>query len=222
MINDIKMGMKVIKYGLNALMTVIPLLICLVVGVLFDLFMPVGCFGGLYFIMGGMSFVQLIHSVSVSTMVQTSPHKKKLQTTIPAIIGCGYMVIANTISLLIKWVGYERLMNVSDPNVFVIIEPGEMGKGIVLSSMIMVFIMLYVGASLKCFWPATILFVIVFLGYYTSPEDVVLIPVPTGMAVILSYVIILIGSGLMCLIFKATYKLSYSKLSFETALKRAK
>lgn len=224
MINDLKLGLKILKYGLNAKGVILPLVLSLGLGVFLEIFMPIAPFSCMYIGMGAMLLIQLIHSVSVSNMVQTSTYKKRIQTIIPTLVGGVYLLIANTISILFKWIGYLRVANISDPDIIIIIEPNELPNAIIVSSIIMVFIMLYSGTAMKHFYLASIVFIGSFICFtnYMSELEIPMLDISTPVAILISYVIILAGMGIMYLIFCVSYKKEYSKATFETALKRAK
>ena len=226
MINDLKLGLKVMKYGLNGNKgAVVADILCLVLGTVMEIFLPIGFFGGMWFGMIALFIVQVIPSVSVSTMVQSSSYKKKLQVTVPTIVGCAFLLIANTYSLLLKWVGYEVCMNwsKSDPDVLIIFEQGDFSTGIIFSSIVMVFIIIYMGVGLKYFGLSFLLMFggIALYNYATVDGGGIHVTFPEGMAVVLSYVIILLGCGILYLILNGSYKKEYSKATFEPMLKRA-
>ncbi len=225
MINDLKLGFKVIPYGLNFKGSIFSFLLFMVLGFVMEVSTPDMGLGGLYIGMGSMLVIQLIHSICVSTMVQTSPYKKKLQTVIPSIIGGGYLLVANTVGLIAKWIGFQS-NNMRNGIRF----DGEnaFAHMVLFSSLMMIVVMLYMGAALKCFWPATVIFFIVFVGLYASTTVSVaigetgVISLPVEAAILISYVSIVLGSVLMYWIFKAMYKMEYSKITFDAALKRVK
>lgn len=223
MMKDIKLGCKLLKYGLNVKGCIVSLVLCFVLVVFMELVFPIAALSSLWIGMGAAVVVQLVHSISVSQMVQTSPYKNKLQTTIPTLIVGGYMLIAHTLSLILKWIGYQRIMRMSDPDFIIEFEPYEFSNAIIWAGFFMVFIELFMGLSMKCFWVATVIFGAVFVWFYMGMNGVEMVyfAIPEPLAVALSYVIILGGCGFMYLIFCLTYKKDYHRMTFETALKRA-
>lgn len=222
MIRDIKLGFKVMKYGLNAMYFAFAMGISLVASIMFGLLVPVGL-SGIYLGMATMLVAQLIFSVSVSTMVQTSSLKKKLQTTIPTLLSGMFLVVGNTISLGVTWIWYKRSENNRNPFVSITMESGEMETGILLTCGLMIFITFYVFLSMKQFWLGTFLFIGGFFGgyYFFKQEEINYLIMPTWIAVFLSYGMIVLGCLIMYGISCATYKKEFSKQSFETMLKRA-
>lgn len=226
MINDFKLGLKTMKYGLNGTGFVVLFVLCFLLGTVLEIFMPIAAFGGMWFGMIAQCVVQCISSFTVSTMVQSSSYKKKLQTTIPTMIVCMYLLIANTYNLFLKWMGYRILMNwsESDADVLIVFEPGEFSVGIILSSIVMVLIVLYMGVGLKFFWLSFLLLfgAIALFNMVSIEGNIIDVLIPEGVAVVISYVIILVGSGILYLILNGSYKREYSKLTFDAQLKRAK
>lgn len=222
MMHDLKMGFTVMKYGLGVGNMVFALFVCLVASIFFGLFSPVGL-SGLYLGMVAMLMAQLIFSVSVSTMVQTSPQKKRLQTTIPTLMSGMVLFLANTIHLFLTWIGYIRIQNNTNPFFIITMDSGELEAGILLTSGLMIFTTFYVFLSMKYFWLGTFLFVVgFFCGYYYFQHGEIIYPImPTWLAVLLSYGMILVGCIIMYGISCVTYKRDYAKLAFETQLKRA-
>lgn len=222
MIRDLKLGLKVLKYALNADDSTIALVVSFVAGVFFQYLLPFGmsgCFWGI----GMMIVIQMLFSTSVSTMVQSSAHKKRLQTTIPTIIGSGLLVVGNTISLIITWFGYQRILNNRDNFYFYVrLEPGEVEMGILFSSVLMVWLVLNQFVVTRYFWLGSICLwaPLLYVSIYVRMVEEMTYPIiPMMTAVIFSYVIILIGCVLMYLIARLNYKKEYSKLVFAKFLK---
>ena len=99
MTNNLKMGFKALKYGLNFKGNFFAMLLFLVLGFIMMFASPTKILGSVYNSIGAIMVVQLINSVSVSAMVQTSPYKKKLQTIIPALHAGSYLLIINTLNI---------------------------------------------------------------------------------------------------------------------------
>ena len=83
-LKDIKLGFKVLRYGYKLKLNVIMLVFFAVFGIASDI-MSKGTtiVGGIYFMMSGMFTFQLIMSMDVSELIQSTSLKKKLQIYIP-------------------------------------------------------------------------------------------------------------------------------------------
>lgn len=224
MIKDIKLGLSVMKYGLNFKVSMLALLICVGMGVVLTFLLPVGIIGCIYIAMGLLFIVQLIYSVSVSTMVQTSPHKKRMQTIVPSILGTLCMLVSNTFAVTSQWLEYQRAMNNTNPNIIIIYEPGEYESGYIFSSFVLVFLLLYTVIAMKYFEVAMGTMIIGCIAFLNLSRlvEINYIIIPEGLAIGLSYAIVLLGGGIMCLISIVSYKKDYSKAAFDSLLKRAK
>ena len=218
MINDFKLGLRLIKYGLNMKGCLAISIIFMIWGILMDFALPESPVNGMFVGMGGMMTAQMICSVSVSTMVQSSARKKQLQTSVPAVVCGGFLLLGNTLSLIAKIAGLKVLEW----------ELAEVANGIVFNVVLMIIMVLYMGGAMKAFWQATVCFTIVYLGFYFLAMSLKFIeggaPVllPLEVAVVLSYVMIIVAVILMYFLFVAMYKRDFSKQNFETQLKRAK
>lgn len=216
MINDFKLGIQVLKYGLNLRAAVIGTVILLVMGVILEIMAPLIAINGLYTGMGGMMVMQTICSVSVSSMVQTSALKKRLQTSVPVIMTACYILVVHTVFLLIKWIGCQT---------FHLVELSELSYKIVLEAIMLVIIVMYNAVALKKFLFPTIVFTVTYLGIYVYSVKHIMIMetdplLSVEWAIVISYVILLVGCGVLYGVLSALYKFSYNKMSFETQLKR--
>lgn len=224
MIKDIKFGFQIMKYGLNFKASIIALALCMGTGLFFAILLPVGAIGCLYASMGSLFTVQLIHSVSVSTMVQTSPHKKRIQTLIPTVMGTLCMLITNTFAVIVQWMGYQRAINNTNPNVIITFEPGENETGYIVSSLVLVYMLLYTAFAMKHFWVAMVILIggCIALHNWGRLGEIDYVIMPEGLAIALSYMIVLLGGLIMYVISCLSYKKDYSKHTFDNLLKRAK
>ena len=222
MMRDLKLGFKIMKYGLGVKAIIFALVVCIIASVFISMLVPFGL-GGLYLGMAVMMVTQLVFSVSVSTMVQTSPQKKRLQTTVPTLISGIFLLLCNTLNLLFAWLGYLRMQNNTNSFFIITMEPGELEAGIIFASGMMVFIMIYAHCSMKYIWVSTIVFLILFYTgfHYLRVGEIVYPIMPTWVAVLISYGIVVAGCVLMYGISCVTYKKDFSRQTFETQLKRA-
>ena len=118
MIKDIKLGMSIIKYGLNFYTSIS--VVCFLLGLmaLNMILLPTPLFSTIFTPLVMMGIVQQVYTTTVSTMVQSSPYKKKLRTTVPTYMAMIEMLIGNTLSLVLHWISYLRTKD----NVSVLLE----------------------------------------------------------------------------------------------------
>lgn len=97
MINDMKLGIKVMRYGHGLKMNIILGAFFMVIGLAMVVFNmrtdPQNIIGVLYIMFVSLLPFQILGSFNVSNMALASPVRKKLQTTIPATITCSCMLV---------------------------------------------------------------------------------------------------------------------------------
>lgn len=104
MINDIKLGFKVMKYGFQYKTILWLGLVFFGLGVVFELFINDSVLGGLYLMLCSSYAFQLVITPTVSKMVCSSFAKKKLQTSIPCIFTAIMGIIAYTLYFAAKFI----------------------------------------------------------------------------------------------------------------------
>ena len=103
---DIIKGFKLFRYGLQAKMIIILAIIFFVLGILFEFtdFSGSNLFSlsALYLSLTGMYIYQLVFTTTVSKLTQSSPLKKKLQTSIPMIVTLCTSLFVLTVYVIIR------------------------------------------------------------------------------------------------------------------------
>lgn len=225
MINNLKLGFKITKYGHAAKFTYIASAVLLVIGVLFSVLTC--AFGGIteesvsplpggYFMtLIALFLLQLLSTVSAANLVQTSPQKKRLQTTIPAVMSVTLMIAGYLFTVAIM--GVTCCFNPEAINTAAI----QLFDSAVLSGIVM----LYYGAVYKYFYTSTILFFVLFFSATFGANGFsAILPVDgswTGwvLAVVLGAVVILVCGFLEYLISLAVYKAPVSKMALGAKLR---
>lgn len=211
------------KYGLNYRLTIVGVLISLGLTIFIEWLLPISIIGAMTISLMPLLIVQLIYSVSVSNMVQTATCKKRLQTTVPTLFAIVCGMITHTIVIIPQWLNHQQAINNTDPFLSITYEPGEYETGYLFSALFLVWLLLYTTWSMKNFWIATILMIGGFWAVKTYAEQgkLIYIVMPEGLAIALSYVIVLLGCGVFYVITCVTYKQPYSDITFNSLLKRA-
>lgn len=222
MINDLKMGFRVLKYGLSFKASIFAIIIFLILGCAMELLGADMPLSGAYTAISALYMAQMIHSFGVCSMVQTSPYKKRLQTIIPAYVTFISLVVVTTFQLVIK-MAVNHLFERTE---------AELSNSILFTAIIMSVVTLYVGGAFKAFWPSTVLFTIGFMVVYSvsvyymfklrHQENAITMVLPLGVSILVSYLMIIVDCIFIYFMFLALYKKEYSKITFGTALKRAK
>ena len=86
MLKDIKLGFKLLRYGYKLKLNIFMLAFFAIFGIASDIMSKgTSIIGGIYIMMCGMFTFQLIMSMDVSELIQSTSLKKKLQIYIPVL-----------------------------------------------------------------------------------------------------------------------------------------
>lgn len=229
MTNDLKLGFQIMKYGHAAKLTYIGSAVVLVIGVCFSI---LSCIaggmsgeniiplpGGYFMSLVAMLLLQMLSTVSAVNLVQTSPQKRRLQTSVPAVMSITLMMAGYLFSALI--LGITCLFHPEAVNSAAM----QMIADAVLSGIVMV----YYGACYKYFYTSTILFLIAFFFLYDfgfRPNTMLAGILPAdgswagwGLALVLGAALILACGFLQYLISLAVYKAPVSKMALGAKLR---
>ena len=221
MINDIKLGFKMLQYSMQYVQSLVVFAIFIFLAVAMDLFpMPFNSYSGIYYLFGMVLGVQLIHMLGASNMIQTSPYKKRFQTSVVALMSLCLELIFVTIMIMFKVVHYFAFDYMKE----------SVCNMLVCTSIVIIILNLYMTIAMKYFWIGTILFIVAFWGIHIrfmrinimlpDAERVQLVSLPTG--ILMCYIAIFVGSVFMYWIGNLLYKKEYSKMAFRHALKQGK
>lgn len=157
MMNNFKLGIKMLRYGSGLVSMMVCGVIFFVLGLLIYIwdktFENAGLSGDVLMMVLVMFPAQIIYSLSVSNLVQSSPVKKRMQTSVPATVTC-FCVIA--LYLLLSLI-----------NGIMIIRHPEYIRAICVETVTMAvfvaFIMISIAVAYKHFWMS---FIDGFAVYY--------------------------------------------------------
>lgn len=224
MIRDIKLGYQLMKHGLNFYKMIYGGLIILALAMISELFTIGGGLSTLVIGIFPMLMVQLMYSISLSTMVQSSPYKKRLQTTVPAIYVTLSMIVVNTYCVLSQLINYQEIERWGGGGlVTYIYESGEYETSFVLTSVVLVVFMLFGALGAKNFGLSVVFIygICGLAGKIILKQGISYVEMPVNVAILLSYVVALLGCVLFYIIACITYKKNHSKITFDSLLKRA-
>lgn len=209
MISDLKLGFRMLRYGHGLKSNLIGGILMLAAGfflqgvtILSNGDMPNP--GSIFLLIGAMFPIQIIYSLSVSNLIQASPAKKRMQTSVPAVISGSCMLALYLIHVLISAaitaVQPQRLQYTCNQTV-----------GLAFFA---VCLMLYMAVCYKYFWVSFILFFAVYnYTYYSTTYSGTLSfgfresRISLLLAAVTGIVIIIAGGflqyGLSCLVYKA-------------------
>lgn len=223
MIKDIKAASGLIKYEFNFRLEV---LACLFMTALFGIIEYVTHTNALSRMVAALFPMLLVHAInltSASTMIQASPCKKRMRTTIPALFATIAMLIVNTYCVISYRGFHEWAINNTNPFVYITFEPGEYESEHIFMSLFIVVFMLCGVLYTKYYLLAMIAFAVFFMGFgtYITQEGFLYPIISEGLAIAISYGIILIGGLLAYIICLTTYKQDYFAPAINNSLKRA-
>lgn len=225
MIKDIKLGIEMMRNGLNYDGALGAIVIIVIASLLYMFFFPVPMISGVFIAAGVLGVVQQVYTTTLSTMVQSSPYKKKLRTIIPAYIAAMAMLIGNTMSLAMHGLTYLRM---KDDTSFMYTylygyDPKEYANSLVICALFMVLFLLYTIISNVFFWQCVILVIgaWIWIQFFMGKIDLIFWDLSMKEGIVISYVVVLIGAGILYVVNCLMYKFEYSELSFRGLLKRA-
>lgn len=173
--------------------------------------------GSIFMLMGAMFPIQLLFSLNMSHLVQASPAKKRMQTSVPAVMsGCG-MLAMYLVHVLIA-----VLLTAINPQLI-----SYLCSETVLLALFAVILMLYLSVCYKYFWVSAIMFFAAYSYIYTVwGRSRSLFPefgsgwVSLLFAAAVGIVLIAAGNLLQYGIFCLVYKVPLSKMAQAASLRK--
>lgn len=212
MLKDIKLGFQLLKYSYRLKTNIIVTGLILAVGMVVEIFSKgTSLVGGVYFMLVGTFVYQMIMSMDISQMIQSTGMKKRLQLIIPVISSTlVYMVIYTFLVI-------ERA---------ILIRQGAADRDQLMYTLftiivVMVTMFLFISISYKFFAAGIVVFLVTFtiaffglqIAYGTSVSAFIC-NMKYGIFVILGYAVILFGAVLEYFIGKLLYKNPLSEFAF--------
>lgn len=214
------MGFQLMKYGYKIKMNVIMMVVILAFGIVAEISSKGTSFlGGFYLMMTGMFAYQLIMSMDISEMVQSSAAKRKLQVGLP-VVASTVVYLASYTFLLV-----ERV---------ILIHQNPQSKEELLYTLftiLLIMITVYIFSSIcyKYFVAGFILFLISFIGVDTGAVilwnngiGAWLCQIGLGWLAVLGYAVVLLGGGIEYLLGSLLYRKPLSEFAFRGIFKDAK
>ena len=218
MLKDIKLGFKLLRYGYKLKLNVIMLVFFAIIGIASDIISKgTSIIGGIYFMMCGMFTFQLIMSMDVSELIQSTSLKKKLQ--IP--------VMSSTIINLVvfTFLVIERVILIQNS----VADKKQLIFTLFTIDVVLLTVYLYTSICYKYFVLGFIVFMVLFMGVFTVLSGVAFVPVSNvvfklGLPVValLGYIAIFAGGAFEILIGELLYKKPLSEFAFRGFFRDAK
>lgn len=209
MISDLKLGFRMLRYGHGVKSNLIGGTLMLIAGVIMQTFSilsngVVPNSSGVILLIGAMFPIQIIYSLSVSNLIQVSPAKKRMQTSVPAVmLGCCMLAI--------------YLIHILNSAIITAVQPQKLQytcNQTVELAFFAACMMCYLAVCYKYFFVSVIMFIAVYsYTLYSTTHSMTLLSVFRGnrtsllLAAVTGIVIIIAGGflqyGLSCLVYKA-------------------
>lgn len=217
MLKEIKLGFKLIKYSYKLKMNIGMLILFLAIGVFSEVMTKgTSLIGGVYLMIGGMFAYQMVMSMDVSLMIQSTAMKKKLQIYIPAMVSFIIYVAIFTFLVIEKVILMQNYAA----------ETFEFVNTLLWIEMIMASVYIYTSICYKFFVLGFIVFMAIdmsmFMGLLTSGIMAAMEKLPFGVIVVIGYAIIILGTLLVVGVGNLLYKKPLSEFAFRGIFRDAK
>lgn len=214
------MGFQLMKYGYKIKMNVIMMVVILAFGIVAEISSKGTSFlGGFYLMMTGMFAYQLIMSMDISEMVQSSAAKRKLQVGLPVVASTVVYLASYTFLLVERVILIHQNPQSKDELLYT------------LFTILLIMITVYIFSSIcyKYFVAGFILFLILFIGVDTGAVilwnngiGAWLCQIGLGWLAVLGYAVVLLGGGIEYLLGSLLYRKPLSEFAFRGIFKDAK
>lgn len=217
MLKEIKLGFKLLKYGYKVKMNVVTLILFLAIGVFSEVMAKgTSLVGGVYFMIGGMFAYQMVMSMDVSQMIQSTAMKKKLQIYIPAMVSFIIYIVIFTFLVI------EKVILIQNHAA----KPSELVNTLLWVEMIMASVYIFVSICYKFFVLGFIVFMAIdmsmFMGLLTSGIMAAMEKLSFGATIVMGYAIIILGTLLVVGVGTLLYKKPLSEFAFRGIFRDAK
>lgn len=212
--NNLKMGMKLLRYTYGIRMSVGFSIVFLIVGIAIYFVMPAGWFAGGFFLMAvGMWPLQMLFSMVVPDVVQASPWKKAVQTKVLPRIGMACMSVTNCIVFLLNLITLSQNPGLED----------AMSAVMLYTGICAIMLLCYMAGALKYFNISTAIFLVLYLVIMWSDaffSTIIDLQIPYPLAVIISFGLIWLGGALSYVIYCLLYRRPVAKGAQLNGLKK--
>ncbi len=217
MINSWKLGLKSIRYAYGKTSNCIMMIVFFLLGLVFYA-MPDstgnGFLGGYMLMCVALMPVQMLYSLSVSNLVQSSPFKKKMQTSVPAVFACVNMLVLHIVNILIHWGHVIRYPASAQ----------RMTQELLMQILSMLFLMVYMAVAYKFFVISMCLFIGIFGPIYVGKIHTFGLLKTNNLALwqlaVLGLVVIAAGGVIQYMISLLIYKAPMSKMAQSPSLRK--
>lgn len=208
MTEQIKMGMKLLRYTFGIKTCLVSMVLFLGLGILCAC-LPVRIMGrmsGFFILLVSLWVVQMLSSLNVSYMVQASPWKRALQTSVPALLS---FVCSLILYLFVVLISVLKLRGAALDERQILVE------GVLMNGILAFLLLVYSGVAYKYFRIATVVFSVTVYALMCVFE---FIP-NTGKGLNLSFMGA-VGIGILCIIAGALAEYGLSLLFYKVPVSK--
>ncbi len=216
MTESIKMGIKLLRYTWNVKLNVGLMLLFALIGI-GTAMLPVrigGRMSSYMLLVVTMYPAQMLWSLSTANILQTSPWKRRMQTTVVVLVSA-----VSTFVIYLVILGIKALQLAADPAA-----RGDIVYELLQDALVILLIMLYGGAAFKRMYTATVLFGVLFMVMSFGAQYSWLLGafenVPLWAAVCGGFGAIIAGTVLQYGLLQLLYKYPLSKAAQSVGLRK--
>ena len=204
MIKDFKLGIRLLKYGFGIRSNMVFAGVFLAVGIFFLLFIPVNGIWMIYMMGSAAYIVQILSSLHVTAIANSSPRRKNLYTRIPVLISLPFYLLLYGAGCLVEF----WMLHIGRR------QEQEVAQSMIIAGLVMVWFMIYIGGAFKYFVASVVMafVLIMFLIFGGNILFAILDPhISIGVALLIGLAAVLLGAILQYLLTLLLYRHPASK-----------
>lgn len=214
MIKDLKLGIKMLRYCFKTTQFVVVAAIFFLIGIGYAFISLPNTvhLKYVYWLIDGVFCTQMLLSLSISSMVQSSPRKKALQTSVPALMSLACNLVMYVFAVALQLLVWKLGMGGHDES-----------SGFILFGVLAMLTMSYSGAGYKKYLITTSIYVVAIMVYCVGGTGGLfagLPQFPVGIAILIGLAEILAGAGLHYALSLLFYRQPISKFAQHRQLQR--
>ena len=223
---DFFKALKLLKYGLQLKTLIILSSAFFIFGIVIELFMKgtsIDMISGLYMTLSGAFIYQLMVTASISSLVQTSPFRRRMQTIYPAVTTLITMLFTFSTFVIMRSVRITKMGGINASP-----EALANAKGIFLTAILAALLFAYSGICYKNYIFSLIIVAVLAFGIAFSAQlrgsrismgFIETLSLPCLIAI--SYVIVFAGWLLCLLLSVLLYRKPFDNLAIRASLRQA-
>ena len=204
MLKDFKLGIRLLKYGFGVKSNMIFAGLFLAIGIFFHLFIPVNGVWMIYMMASASYLVQILSSLHVIAIANSSPRRKTLYTKIPVLISLPFYLLFYGAGCMVElWMLHIGRRQEQD-----------VAQSAIMASLIMMLFMIYVGGAFKHFAASVVMACAVILFIIFGGNiifEILEFHISVGAAMLTGLAAVLLGAVLQYLLTLLLYRHPASK-----------